>query len=163
MQTRLRHFRSKIKEVRKKKIGVVQFGVNPIPEIAVIRNKTPEARNTPKSQSSLPRPILYLTKITKPTLNEHHYSQNIMLAVPKSYLAGPLGPTSECGIRSEACAAEGTWWYNATLGNVTIWLQASNNSANHPTSPNTQPHSSEDCTYKTRVRVVLASKVSHRN
>jgi len=120
MQTRLRHFRSKIKEVRKKKIGVVQFGVNPIPEIAVIRNKTPEARNTPKSQSSLPRPILYLTKITKPTLNEHHYSQNIMLAVPKSYLAGPLGPTSECGIRSEACAAEGTWWYNATLGNVTI-------------------------------------------
>jgi len=102
------------------KIGVVQFGVNPIPEIALIRNKTPEARTTPKSQSSLPRPIFYLTKITKPTLNEHHYSQNIMLAVPKSYLAGPLGPTSECGIRSEPCAAEGTWWYNATLGNVTI-------------------------------------------
>jgi hypothetical protein len=94
--------------------------VNPIPETAVFRNKTPEAKKTPKSQSSLPRLIFYLANITKPTLNEHHYSQNIMLVAPKSYLAGPLGPTSECGIRSEACAVEGTWWYNATLGNVTI-------------------------------------------
>lgn len=56
-----------------------------------------------------------------------------MSPVPKSYLAGPLGPTCECGIRDGAGAAEGTWWYNATLGNVTIWLQASNKSANHPT------------------------------
>jgi hypothetical protein len=94
--------------------------VNRIPGIAVFRNKTPEAKKTPISQYSLSKFIFYLVNITKPTLNEHHYSQNNVLAVPKSYLAGPLGPTSECGIRSEAWAAEGTWWYNATLGNVTI-------------------------------------------
>jgi hypothetical protein len=119
---------------KREEIRVVQLGGSPIPEIAILRITNTWCNRSAKKCSPLCQKfILYSVKTNKSSLNEYHYSQNTMLGLPKSYLAGPLGPTSECGIRGGARAAEGTWWYNATLGNVTIWLQASNNSANHPT------------------------------
>jgi hypothetical protein len=100
----------------------VELRWNPLPEIAVPRITATLSKESANNSvffgknlhSTVPK------EINNPSSNEYHYSQNTISALPKSYLAGPLGPTSECGIRDGARAAEGTWWYNATLGNVTI-------------------------------------------